>query len=513
MKLVTSEEMRALEQAAERAGTPTSALMENAGQAVAEAVLEEMGGIRARRIAVLVGPGNNGGDGLVAARHFYDSGQDVFVYLVAPRPDPDPNLEALVSRDVDIARAGEPGAEARLDEVLERADAVVDAILGTGRSRPLEGPIAATLDRLRHRRALLFAVDLPTGVDADTGAVDDHAVAADVTFALGFSKVGLHTLPGSQHAGRVVVLDIGLPADAATALTVDLLTPEWVRERLPPRWAGGNKGTFGRVLVVAGSERFTGAAALCAIGALRAGAGLVALAAIPAVRAAIAALVPETTYIILPEDEGAIAATAASVVARELPAFDALLVGPGLGQTAGVRGLVRDLVTSGALSGAKVVLDADALNVLSMERAWWERLDAEAVLTPHPGELSRLTGESIADLQQERIAAARRCARDWRLSVVMKGAHSVIADPSGTTLVSPFATAALATGGTGDVLAGAIAGYLAQGLSALDAAGLGVFVHGAAAELLRDDYGESGILASELGAAMARSAAELRRGG
>jgi ADP-dependent NAD(P)H-hydrate dehydratase / NAD(P)H-hydrate epimerase len=510
VKLVTSAEMRALEEEAERAGTPTTILMENAGLAVAQAVRRRLGGARGMRIVVLVGPGNNGGDGLVAARHLHDFGEEVFVYLLADR-EGDPLLQALAEREIEVVPAELPGAEERLSEALARSDAIVDAVLGTGRLRQLEGAIAAALDRVREQRAPVFAVDLPSGLGADSGEVDAHAAPALVTLALGFSKVGLHMLPGSLYAGEVEVLDIGLSASAGSRLKTELLTADWVRSRLPGRPESANKGTFGRVLAVAGSLSYTGAAGLTALGALRSGAGLVTLACMERVRDAVASRLPEVTFVLLPEREGRLAAEAGDLIVRELARYDALVIGPGLGLSAEVKGLVRGLLTHPQVQDLPVVVDADGLNSLAGWREWHRLARGSFVLTPHPGELSRLSRETAARIQSDRLDAVEACAREWGQTVVLKGAHTVVSDSEGLKLVSPFATAALAAGGTGDVLAGVIAGYLAQGLSPFAAAGVGVYIHGAAALAHADAYGESGLLASELGGEVARVAASLRR--
>jgi NAD(P)H-hydrate epimerase len=318
-------------------------------------------------------------------------------------------------------------------------------------------------------------------------------------------------LPGSSYAGHVEVLDIGLEADAGNLLSIELLTPEWAQEHLPERPASSNKGTFGRVMVVAGSKNFVGAASLCCLGALRAGAGLVTLAAIDPVRAATAASLPEVTYLPLPEEHGSIAEAAGGLIARELSRFSTLIIGPGLGQEPGAAAVVRGLLSLPEAGEIPVVVDADALNALAHWRGWEREIKARAVLTPHPGELSRLTGESIPDLQDERLEAARRYAKAWNQTLVLKGAHTIISNEAGHALISPFATASLAAAGTGDVLTGVIAGLMAQGVERWAAAALGVYLHGAAAESFRDEYGESGLLVSELGAAIARTAAELRR--
>jgi NAD(P)H-hydrate epimerase len=264
-------------------------------------------------------------------------------------------------------------------------------------------------------------------------------------------------------------------------------------------------------MVVAGSRNFLGAATLCCLGALRAGAGLVTLAAIESVRAAASARLPEVTFLPLPEEGGAISEAAGGIVVRELGRYSALIIGPGLGQEPGTAALVRGLLGQPEIAEIPVVIDADALNALARWRGWENEIKARAVLTPHPGELSRLTGASIPELQGERLEAARRHAKAWSQTLVLKGAHTIISNEDGFALVSPFATASLAAAGTGDVLAGVIAGLMAQGVERWDAAALGVYLHGAAAESFRDEYGESGLLASELGAGVARTAAELRR--
>jgi ADP-dependent NAD(P)H-hydrate dehydratase / NAD(P)H-hydrate epimerase len=511
MKVVTADQMRTIEAAAFERGVTQAALMETAGAAVARAVGEQLGAVRAERILVLVGPGNNGGDGLVAARYLHDGGAEVHVYLLTPRPEVDPNLEAVRERDIETAVLKEDDVEGVLAPDLARADAVIDAVLGIGTQRPLSGVVAASFEALKTRRALLFAIDTPTGVDADSGEVDPHAAPADVTLALGFSKLGLHLLPGSAYAGELLVLDIGLDPSSEASVDIEAMTRSWVHSALPDRPLISNKGTFGRVLVVAGSQSYTGAATLACLGALRAGAGLVSLAAPAVVRAAAAAQLPEVTYVTLPEHEGDLAATAGDVAAQALPAYDVLVIGPGLGQSPGAQALVRGLLSAPAVSQVPAVIDADALNALAKGYDWHESLACRAVLTPHPGELGRLTRRSVADVQANRVDVARQCALEWKQTVVLKGAQTVIASPEGRVLISPFANAALAAAGTGDVLAGAIAGLQAQGVEPFAAAGLGVYLHGAAADLFEEEYGPSGILASELAQSLAKVAATIRR--
>lgn len=513
MKVVTSAQMRDLEAAAFAAGATPEGLMDTAGRGVALAVARKLGGAAAQRIVVLVGPGNNGGDGLVAARHLSDMGAEVRLFLLAPRTDEDANFKAVRERDIDVALLDESSADDELGLAVAHADAVIDAVLGIGRTRPLEGVFATALDSLKRRRGLLLAVDVPSGLDTDTGAVDPHSAPADATLTFGYSKLGLHLLPGASYAGQIEVLDIGLDPALGESLDTEVMTAEWVRAALPERPLVSNKGTFGRVMVVAGSQSYTGAATLCCLGALRAGAGLVTLAALPDVRAAAAAQLPEVTYVVLPEEsDGTPATDAADAVIRALSGYDVLLIGPGLGMSEGAQALVRGLLASPALADTPAVIDADALNTLARQRDWPDRLTPHAALTPHPGELARLAHSSVREVQSRRLDAAREYAAAWRQTLVLKGAETAVAAPDGRVLLSPFANPALATAGTGDVLAGAIAGLVAQGLQPFEAAGVGAYLHAAAAELYTADYGASGLLASEVAPGIAKAAAKLRRG-
>ena len=513
MKLVTAQQMREIEAAAFAAGVTPEALIETAGRGVALSLAARLHGAPAQRIVVLVGPGNNGGDGLVAARHLYDMGAEVHVYLLAPRGEDDANLQAIRQRDdIEVMQLNRAGVTSDLAPDVLHADAVIDAVLGIGRGRALEGVYAAAIDALKQRRGLLIAVDVPSGVDADSGAVDPHSTPADATLTFAYSKLGLHLLPGAAYAGEVEVIDIGLDPALGDDIETEIMTAEWARTMLPDRPLVSNKGTFGRVMVVAGSANYSGAATLACLGALRAGAGLVTLAALASVRSAAASQLPEVTHLVLPEIDGMPAPDAAGVVAGALAEYDVLLLGPGLGLSNGAQSLVRGLLASAAADDLPVVVDADGLNTLARGGSWHESLKARAVLTPHPGELARLAHSSVAEVQSRRLEVARECAAAWRQTVVLKGSETVIAAPGGRVLLSPFANPALATAGTGDVLAGAIAGLLAQEVDPFEAAGLGVYLHASAAELYAQDYGPSGLLASEVAAGVARAAARLRRG-
>lgn len=509
MKLATSRQMRELEQAAVAAGTSLDELMEQAGLAVAQEAWLALGVPAGRRVVVLVGPGNNGGDGLVAARHLAQWEANVVVYMVSARDDE--RVAALRQSGVPTLVASEDDGFKTLTSVLHDAELIIDALLGTGRSRKIEGELAAILQPLRDaqessRPPKVVAVDLPTGVDADTGSADELAVRADTTVALGVAKVGLYSRPGSDYAGRIEVVDIGLPQASVAQLPIELLDITSARGRLPARPKDGNKGTFGRVLVVAGSSQYVGAPRLAAEACYRAGAGLVTIATTERVQRTVASALAEVTWFELPEEDGMLSAGAAPAVTARLSDYDVLAIGPGLGGGSGVAHVVQDVLRNLPPNLRGCVVDADALNLLAAGSSpWHEAVQAPCVLTPHPGEMARLLGTRVAEVQRDRLNTAIDAARSWRQVVVLKGAHTVVAAPDGRAAVSPYANPLLASAGTGDVLAGMIAGLLAQGCAAFEAAAGAVFVHGLAAEELSEQFGDRGLLASDLLPAIPRA--------
>ncbi len=501
MKIVSSAEMREIEARCEAEGIATAELMENAGRAFAEEVREWGEGVAGKNVVVLVGPGNNGGDGLVAARYFHDWVANVDVCLCSPRPESDKNLGLLLSRGLQPTNAYEGNGLAALAQVLGSAGIVVDAVLGTGRSRPIAGRIGEILAELEAARGLnsnlrVTAMDLPSGVDADSGQADPVGPQANLTVALGYPKIGMFAFPGASRVGELRVADIGIPDGLADNISLEMLTGPMVKALLPRRPADAHKGTFGRLVVVAGSGQYVGAAYLACAAATRVGAGLVTLACSPAVRAIVGARAAEVTYIPL-GDEAEVQDWRAALDEGVAQA-DALLVGCGLGRDPKVWKLVKGLLLDAERDGPPAVIDADGLNALASEEGWWERLGREAVLTPHPGEMSRLMGASTKEIQGDRIGMAREAAKRWGKTVVLKGAHTVVARADGRAVVSPFANPGLASAGTGDVLAGAIAGLIVQGLGVWEAALAGVYLHGVAGEVGREEIGEAGLVASDL---------------
>ena len=517
MNVVTVEEMRRLEQRAKAAGASSRDLMERAGLAVAAAVRGQLGACAGRWVVVLVGPGNNGGDGLVAARHLARWGAGVTAFLPVERRQPDDLMASAQEYGCAVIGAVSDPDAGTLAECLSRADLVVDALLGTGRRRPLEGPIASALSAVRQAKAPVLAVDLPTGVDADTGAVDAKTVPADVTVVLGAPKRGMFQQDAAQACGRLTLAEIGLVDDTGVGV-LELIDSPLVRSILPRRPPGGHKGTFGRVVVFGGSTNYIGAPALAGRGAGRIGAGMVTLATPARISGRVAAMMPEATHVRLrerghPDDAGAEESSVVPELARD---SDAVLLGPGLGLGDGARGLVETLLRRPrAADYPPMVLDADALTILAEGREWRRRIPSPAVVTPHPGEMARLTGTSVAEVQADRVETARSSAAQWGLTVVLKGAFTVVADADGRVAVSPWALPVLGSAGTGDVLAGAVAGLLAQGMAPFDAGCAAVYLHASAAVLAAADMGdrEAGVLAGDVADRLPAAVGIVRRGG
>jgi len=521
--LVTAAQMRALETAAIAAGISERDLMQSAGLAAAQEAWMALGAIEGREVLVICGPGNNGGDGLVAAQALAEWGARVHVYLLRPRPEGDAEWAAVVAAGVPATVAADDAGFTILERDLSGAALVLDAIFGTGfapRARPIGGDAAQVLLRLRASREAdppvqLIALDLPSGVDADTGFADPLTVAADTTVTFGFAKVGLYATPGRSLAGEIVVAPIGLPADASAGLPYEDLRLGAVRERLPRRPVEGHKGTFGTVVVAAGSRRFPGAARLAAEAAARSGAGLVTLAAPAAIQPLLVALA-DATHEPLPSTDGTLDGDAARALLRALRGGRArtLLVGPGIDMTTATETFVTHLLEGlDGLSGLDtldaldaldtVVLDADALNALARIPGWHGRLASgsparQHILTPHPAEMARLAGTDARAVQADRLHAAVELAARCGSVVVLKGACTIVAHPDGRARISGVSTSALAHAGSGDVLAGMIAGFAAQGLDAFDAASAGVAVHAECGRLAEQRIGAASTLASDL---------------
>lgn len=495
MKIVTTAEMKQVESEAEKNGIPASQLMEHAGRSVAETI-RRINGIVDKKVLVLVGPGNNGGDGLVAARYLSRWGADVTAYFCSPRDESEISGIKSIDARLDVYQQ-------QLVSLLGSADMVIDSIFGTGQNRPIEGIFQQVLLRLGEaknagRPFKILAVDLPSGLDADTGRPDPATPFADITVTLGLAKRGLYSPRGAERSGEIIVSDIGIPAVLTDGLSSGSLSSDWARSVLPYRSSYGHKGSFGKVLVVAGSANYIGAAYLACAAAMRVGAGLTSLAIPRSLQIAVASGLSEVTFYPLAElSPGIVHSDACKTVLAASKDYDVVLSGCGLGN--------KPQTTEFSLRIAfhlepdkKIIFDADSLNHLSSYKEWWKRIPFDTVLTPHPGEMARLCGTEPGDVQANRFELALQKASEWNKTIVLKGANTVIAAPDGRLRINISANAGMATAGTGDVLAGAISGLLAQGMNLFDAACLGTYLHSKAGERTAQRLGNAGMIASDL---------------
>ena len=613
MKLVSVQEMRRIEQAADAGGHAYATMMELAGQAVADVATALQLAEPGERVLVLVGPGNNGGDGLVAARFLRERDIEITLYIWKRDIKGDDNFRKLKQRrrgTTILWADNDPGC-AKLREEIGHSELIIDALLGTGAARPIDGQLAEILTAVKEeiiaRRTFepepgpevlgiprfplmeafslgapvpprpapaefddddlfdpdfdsdegsdlsgpegmpgnvfdededgaewedeetqplpwpelpVLAVDCPSGLNCDTGALDPAAIPAAVTVTFACPKWGQLQFPGAGACGLLAVADIGVPeeliAEIVAELTVELVGPEDVQRWLPPRPMDAHKGTFGKALIAGGSLNYTGAAYLSAAAATRAGAGLVTLAIPLPLHAALAGVLPEVTWLPLPGPEGVHTAAGAAKLLHDMDDYDALLVGPGLTSTEDARGFVETIFSSAGLPkdewSGLLVVDADALNLLAKLPDWPGRLPPGSILTPHPGEMARLTGMTVRDVNARRIENARRWAAEWGHIVLLKGPHTVIAAPDGRTAVLPFALPVLATAGSGDVLAGAIVAMLAQGLPAFEAAFVGAYLHGQAGLLISRTATLAGVVARDILASFPEALRQLYTG-
>jgi NAD(P)H-hydrate epimerase len=473
--ILTAAAQHALDQASSAAGVPQDALMESAGAGAARWILDHH---RSEQATILVGPGGNGGDGLVVARHLHTQGVAVRTFKITAIPEGSAAAR-MVKRLVDAgASPPQPVADdASRDTALDDTGLIVDAVFGSGLTRPLEGPVAQVVERVNRAPGCTVSLDLPSGLPADTGTPLGASVHADVTLAMAFLKPAHVLYPAATQCGRVEITPVAYPEDLTASIVPWALapTPLGIRARLPQRPADGHKGTFGRVLAVAGSAGMTGAAMLCCRGALRVGAGLVYLAVPEALNAILESALPE---VITRPTASRLADPADPRFEALLASCDALAIGPGLSRRPDALEAAAAWVDR--FPGA-MVIDADALPVTADPKRL-RRIAGRAVLTPHPGEMAQLIGGDPEAIDRDRREVARSHAEATGCVVVLKGRPTTIAGPGGTVFVNPTGHDGLACGGSGDVLTGMIAGLLASGASPEDAAVTATHLHGAAAD-------------------------------
>lgn len=500
MKFCTSAEMRRLdEKAIKECGIPGVVLMENAARAAAYCCRRHFGDLAGRRVAMVCGRGNNGGDGLVMARIFHGWGALVRIFLLGAvnqiKGDARTNLEIVFKMGLEVVEIPD---EAHLDRLqLHGADLIVDAILGTGLSAEVRGMYRQVIESINIRKTPVASVDIPSGLDADTGRIWGVAVRADLTITCGLPKIGLLLPPGDALVGTLEVVDIGLPPHVLSEADPgkELITEESLAGMLPARPRNAHKGRFGHVLIVAGSTGKTGAAAMTAAAAVRSGAGLVTVAVPATLNHILEIKTTEAMTEPLPEDgQGFLTPEALDRVLALAEGKTVLALGPGLGQTPGVKTLVRELVTRCPLP---LVMDADGLNALADAVDLLRQARRQVILTPHPGEMARLTGSRVEAVNHDRLGMARDFAGKFGVVLALKGYRTVVAAPDGRLYLNTTGGPYMASGGMGDILTGIIAALVAQGLPVLEAAELGVYVHGLAADMASTQR-PMGLAASDL---------------
>jgi NAD(P)H-hydrate epimerase len=503
MRVLSRQQMQEADRRTiEEIGIPSVVLMENAGRQVVGAIEATFDHLDSMRVAVLAGRGNNGGDGFVVARTLAERGIDVGVYLlgraVDVKGDARINLHVLTQLGFDIVEIADAAVwELHGTDVLG-ADLIVDALFGTGLSGPLTGLAETIVADVNAIARPVVSIDLPSGLTADSIEVEGPAIDATMTVTIAAPKLPLVFPPGERLAGTLVIADVGIPQrviDDLEGPRIELLTRDEVRASIEPRSADSHKGDYGRVLIVAGSPGKTGAASLAATAALRSGAGLVTVATPTSSAPIVAALGAE--YMTLPLAEAADGTVAESALDAVLEArAEIIAVGPGLGWSPSSTAFVHGLVER---AGVPLVLDADALNAFAGQA---DRLigreDQSVIITPHPGEMARLVGLSIEDVQKHRMEVAREFASTHHVHVVLKGHRTIVAAPDGTVAVNLTGNPGMATGGTGDVLLGMIAAWLSQLLDADAAARLAVYLHGLAGDLAEADEGEVALIAGDV---------------
>lgn len=500
--LTSSQSRECDRKAVEQLGVPSIVLMENAALSILE-VLEKHVGIEPKqKVVVACGRGNNGGDGLAVARHLHSMGVDVSVYLMARagdlKGDAAINFAAASSIGIPIVEVAEASELGKFEAALREAHLVIDALLGTGITGEVRGIIAEAVKVINSCGRQVVSVDIPSGLNSDTGEVCGVCVRADVTVTLGAMKRGLLLFPGAEYVGDLFLGYIGVPKKLFESFEpwVKVTTEELVWNCYKPRARNTHKGDYGRVLVIGGSAGMTGAAMMCGMAALRGGAGLVTVALPKSLNIAFEAAVLEVMSLPLPEtDLMSISASAVDVVLERMELVDVLAIGPGISRVPETQEFVRQVVCS---STKTVVLDADGIMAFAGRMDELKKRSCELVLTPHPGEMAALTGKTVAKVQADRIGISQSVASELNAVVVLKGANTIIASPDGNTYINLTGNPGMASGGTGDVLTGLIAGLIAQGNKPFEAASCAAFLHGLAGDMASWDKGEASLVAGDL---------------
>jgi len=501
MKVVSANEMRELDRRAiEEYGIPGVVLMENAGRGATDTIEDMLVTDKIDTVLIIAGKGNNGGDGFVVARHLVNRGLDCSILLIGKVSEVDGdariNLDIALKMGVEVREA--VSDISLVEEEIRSAGLVVDALFGTGLSKEVGGFYAEVIDRINMADSPIVSLDIPSGLDASTGRVLGTTVEADMTVTFCLPKIGSIIHPGVDYVGELILVDIGAPIDLLEdrALKTSLILEEDAAEVLLPRDENSHKGSYGHLLVVAGSRGKTGAAVLAAEAAMRSGAGLVTLAAPESLNNILENKLTEIMTEPLPEEkDGFLGKGSAKKILSALEGKSTLLLGPGISRQDETGKVVRELLANLSIPA---VIDADALWHLSGALELIHDSKASLILTPHPGEMARLLGISVAEVQADRIGISREFAVEYACYLILKGARTIIATPSGETFINTTGNPGMASGGTGDVLAGLVGSLLAQGCSPLESSIAGVYIHGLAGDMAAEEMGEAGLIASDI---------------
>jgi ADP-dependent NAD(P)H-hydrate dehydratase / NAD(P)H-hydrate epimerase len=503
MKLVTSAQMHAIDrETIDRHGITGPELMEHAGQAVAERIFEDvLDSPEQSQVVVYCGKGNNGGDGFVIARALTEAGVHVSVYFIGPVDRLSPDARLNYDRLLKVGPVPKEIVEPSDLPEIQPCNCVIDAVFGTGFTGSPDGIAAELIEHMNLYDSEIISIDLPSGLNGDNGQYDQAVVTADRTYTLSNPKYGLFLSPGRELAGLIDIVPIGIPENVISKMNLpcDLIDDELVAELLPERKPDGHKGDFGKLLIIAGSSGYTGAAALSSLAAARSGCGLIKLGCPATLQSIFAEKLTEVMTIPLPDvgKKGALALRGFGEIKQWVDQHDAIAIGPGLGQHHETKELMHRIVTW--LTKAAVI-DADGLNAFAgtPELIANRPGNAPLVITPHPGEFTRLTGKAVPQDIQARIQMSLEAARELRVVLVLKGSPTLVASPEGKCYLNPTGNSGMAKGGSGDVLTGMIGSFLAQGCEPLDAAIVSVYLHGVAGDFAADTLTERSMIAGDV---------------
>lgn len=506
MKIVTSQQMAEIDRLTiEQYGIASLVLMERAALAVSKYVMQT----NASNVVILAGPGNNGGDGIATGRILKDKLKNLRIFLLFPED----KLSQDCKKQLEIAKKFGLNIFQRYPEEREltEADLIVDAVFGTGLKRAIDGELANLIEKINSLDKPVLAVDIPSGVSSDTGELLGVALKASITVSFGLPKIGHVLYPGAYYTGKLIIEDIGFPRELTESenLKLSLITKSFASSLVPPRPAYSHKGRYGHVLVIAGSVGKTGAAFMTAKSALRAGSGLVTMAVPATLKMVFQSKVLEEMILPLP----CTMQTLSRQALPELMSFineraDVIAFGPGVGVNEDIEEILKELIEK---ISCPIVIDADGITVLAKIKDVVKNSRSDIVITPHPGELSRLTGVSVREIEKQRIEIAQEVAAKLNLTVVLKGVPTVVSNPQGITFLNTTGNPGMATGGSGDVLTGIVASLIGQGLSSFYASVLGVYLHGLAGDIAAKTRGTHGLIAGDIIEAIPQAFLELSR--